>query len=138
MREELLGRFAEIAQEYGISIDACAEEQDFGHLGVQRAHCIDRERIERIGGFKLNVDRDHNQRPACGCVSSIDIGMYNTCLNGCRYCYANYQERLVRKNLAMHDPASPLLFGTVAEGDVIRERKMESLKERQMRLNFVT
>ena len=138
MREELLGRFAEIAQEYGISIDACAEEQDFGHLGVQRAHCIDRERIERIGGFKLNVDRDHNQRPAGGCVSSIDIGMYNTCLNGCRYCYANYQERLVRKNLAMHDPASPLLFGTVAEGDVIRERKMESLKERQMRLNFVT
>lgn len=131
---ELLERFAQIARECGIELDTCAETQDFGHLGVGHAKCIDRERLERIGGFKLNVGRDANQREACGCVSSIDIGMYNTCLNGCRYCYANYQEGMIRKNFAMHDPRSPLLFGMVAEGDVIRERKMESLAERQMRL----
>ncbi len=125
MQTDLLQRFAEIATECGIYIDTCAEVHDFGHLGVGHAHCIDQERIERIGGFELNVSRDENQRAACGCVSSIDIGMYNTCLNGCRYCYANYQESSIRKNVEMHDPRSPLLFGTVTERDVIRERKWQ-------------
>ncbi len=72
---ELLERFAEIAREYGIALDTCAEVQDFGHLGIGHAHCIDKERIERIGGSKLKVGRDNNQRGACGCVSSIDIGI---------------------------------------------------------------
>ena len=40
----------------------CAEIGDFHNIGVEHAHCIDRERIERIGGFKLNVDKDTNQR----------------------------------------------------------------------------
>ena len=123
IQEELLLRFAEIAKECGIYIDTCAEPHDFGYLGVEHAHCIDRERIERISGSKLNVGRDRNQRAACGCVSGVDIGMYNTCLNGCRYCYANYQESMIQKNFRSHDPKSPLLFGEVTEGDVIKERR---------------
>ena len=123
MPEELLERFAEIAKECGIDIDTCAEHHDFDHLGVGHARCIDQERIERISGTKLKVGRDRNQRAACGCVSSVDIGMYNTCLNGCRYCYANYQESMIQRNFRSHDPKSPLLFGNVTEGDVIKERR---------------
>ncbi|MBQ6876190.1 MAG: DUF1848 domain-containing protein [Lachnospiraceae bacterium] len=123
MQEELLERFAEIAKECGIDIDTCAEPHDFDHLGVGHARCIDQERIERISGTKLKVGRDRNQRAACGCVSSVDIGMYNTCLNGCRYCYANYQESMIQRNFRSHDPKSPLLFGNVTEGDVIKERR---------------
>ena len=78
-------------------IDTCAEIGDFHNIGVEHAHCIDRERIERIGGFKLNVDKDTNQRAECGCVASIDIGAYNTCKNGCLYCYANYSSNTVEK-----------------------------------------
>mgnify|MGYP003291407063 CR=1 FL=1 len=130
MQEELLLRFAEIAKECGIYIDTCAEPHDFGYLGVEHAHCIERERIERISGSKLNVGRDRNQRAACGCVSSVDIGMYNTCLNGCRYCYANYQESMIQRNFRSHDPKSPLLFGDVMEGDVVTERKVESCVEK--------
>jgi len=123
MQEELLERFAEIAKECGIDIGTCAEPHDFDHLGVGHARCIDQERIERISGTKLKVGRDRNQRAACGCVSSVDIGMYNTCLNGCRYCYANYQESMIQRNFRSHDPKSPLLFGNVTEGDVIKERR---------------
>ena len=132
MQVELLQRFVEIAKEYGLYIDTCAEIGDFHNIGVEHAHCIDRERIERIGGFKLNVDKDTNQRAECGCVASIDIGAYNTCKNGCLYCYANYSSKSVETNAAKYDPSSPLLCGQVQEDDKITIRKVESLKETQL------
>ncbi len=134
MQVELLQRFVEIAKEHGLDIDTCAEIGDFHNIGVEHAHCIDRERIERIGGFKLNVDKDTNQRAECGCVASIDIGAYNSCKNGCLYCYANYSSNTVEKNFGMHNPQSPLLFGEIDSTDVIKERKVKSLINNQMNL----
>lgn len=134
MQEELLQRFVEIARQYELYIDACAEIGDFHKFGVEHAHCIDRERIERIGGFKLDVEKDTNQRAECGCVASIDIGAYNTCKNGCLYCYANYSENTVGKNFGLHNPKSPLLFGEIDESDIIKERKVKSLIKTQMSL----
>lgn len=134
MQVELLQRFVEIAKEHGLYIDTCAEIGDYHSIGVEHAHCIDRERIERIGRFKLNVDKDTNQRAECGCVASIDIGAYNTCKNGCLYCYANYSSNIVEKNFGMHNPKSPLLFGEIDSTDVIKERKVKSLINNQMNL----
>ncbi len=135
MQTELLERFAEIGKGYGLLIDTCGERNDFHKIGVGHAHCIDRERIEKIAGFKLNVDKDANQRTECGCVSSIDIGTYNTCTNGCLYCYANYSENTAVKNYRMHNLDSPLLFGEADDStDEIKERKMKSLIDNQMNI----
>lgn len=134
MQEELLYRFAETARKYGISIDVCAETGDFRGLGVGPARCIDKERIERIGGIRLNAGKDPNQRPECGCAASIDVGAYNTCKTGCLYCYANYAENTVERNFGAHDSSSPLLFGEVGALDTVRERKVKSLLETQIGL----
>lgn len=134
MQVELLQRFVEIAKEHGLYIDSCAEIGDFHSIGVEHAHCIDKERIERIGRFKLNVDKDTNQRVECGCAASIDVGAYNTCKNGCLYCYANYSLNTVEKNFGMHNPHSPLLFGQIDDTDVIKERKVKSYIDNQMNL----
>lgn len=134
MQAELLQRFVEIAKVYGLYVDTCAEIGDFHNIGVERANCIDKERIERIGGFKLDVERDTNQRAECRCVASIDIGAYNTCKNGCLYCYANYSANTVEKNFGMHNPKSPLLFGEIHDTDVIKERKVKSLIDNQMHI----
>ncbi|MBP3702800.1 MAG: DUF1848 domain-containing protein [Lachnospiraceae bacterium] len=124
MQVELLQRFVEIAKEYGIYIDTCAESNDFRDLGVEHAHCIDKARIERICKYKLNVEKDANQRTECGCVASIDIGAYNTCKNGCLYCYANYSVNTAERNFDMHNPKAPLLFGEIDDLDVVKERKV--------------
>lgn len=129
---EIMKSFVETAQEYGFYIDTCAEEIDLSELGIAHAHCIDQERIERIGKFHLKVKKDSNQRDVCGCVTSIDIGTYNTCKNGCAYCYANYSKATVEKQTNNHNPKSPLLFGGVGDGDVIKDKKMESLIKRQI------
>lgn len=115
-----------IAKAYGLQLDTCAEEGDFSRFGVQHGCCIDKNRLEKLGKYHLDIKKDKNQRSVCGCDESIDIGTYNTCRNGCAYCYANYNRKIVEKNVKQHDPNSPLLFGKVGDDDVIKVRKMKA------------
>ena len=131
---ELTGHFSEIAKDYGIYIDTCAEEMDLSKWGVKHASCIDGHRLERLGNYKLDIVKDKNQRAACSCVSSIDIGAYNTCKHGCIYCYANFNARLVNDCCNRHDPSAPLLFGEVSADDIIKPREMKSYINGQMSL----
>lgn len=133
-RLEIMERFSEIAKKYGFYIDTCAENTDLRQFGITHSHCIDKERFERIGKCGLSIEKDINQRPQCGCIASIDIGTYNTCKNGCLYCYANYSCSTVKMNTQRHNPNSPLLFGKVGPEDVIIERKVKSCKEYQINL----
>ncbi len=129
-----MGQFSEIAEQYGFNIDTCAESADFSKFDITHAHCIDKERFERIGKYKLLIKKDLNQRPECGCVASTDIGAYDTCKNGCLYCYANYNYNTALKNTQKHDPQSALLFGEINPDDVIKERKVKSCKDYQTTL----
>lgn len=112
---ELGKAFSDIASAYGMAIETCAEKIDLSKFGVGRARCVDARLLESISGRALNVKKAQGQRKLCGCAQSTDIGMYNSCNNGCLYCYANFSPALMRKNAAAHDPASPLLCGRVED-----------------------
>jgi len=133
-KEALLRQFYEISETAGIHIDTCAEDIDLRKFGITGACCIDKERLERLGGYKLNIKKDKNQRPKCGCIESIDIGAYDTCKNGCLYCYANYSQDTVSKNHSLHNPNSPILFGNITDIDLIKVRNVKSYREGQMDL----
>ena len=62
---ELISYFSEVEKEYGFYIDTCAEDIDLSKFGVSHAHCIDKDRLERIGNFKLDIEKDENQRGVC-------------------------------------------------------------------------
>ena len=113
----------EIAERNGIAVASCAEKMDLEDCGIVHNRCIDREMIERITGRRLNVNRDKNQRAECGCAASVDIGTYNTCGNGCAYCYANHSASSVESNLLKYDPASPILCGRVETEDRVKVRR---------------
>ena len=122
------GQLAKIAAKYGLKLQTCAESMDLMALGITPSACIDKALLEDIGGFKLDVKKDANQRAECCCAASIDIGSYNTCPGVCLYCYANYNAPLVQTNIAAHNKTSPLMSGTLTPQDVVTERKMKSCK----------
>lgn len=133
-KEELMYSFSKTAKNAGLLLDTCSEGIDLSKFDISHASCIDIKRLERIGNFKLNLDKDKNQRLECGCFASIDIGAYNTCKNGCKYCYANFSETKVHNNYACHNVHSPLLFGEIGDDDTVTERVVKSDKESQLKL----
>ncbi|MDR1604386.1 MAG: DUF1848 domain-containing protein [Gracilibacteraceae bacterium] len=131
---ELSSQLAEIARSYGLAIDTCAEKIDLQQYGIGHARCIDDRLIAKSLNCRLNIEKDKTQRLECGCVASIDIGMYNTCKNGCRYCYANFSQNTVDGNFAKHNPNSPLISGEVGDEDKINERSVKVYRDMQVNL----
>lgn len=124
--------FAKTAQDLGITIKTCAEEYDLSQYGIIHGRCIDDEQIRQLTGMDIMVQKDKNQRDECGCVESIDIGLYNTCPHNCKYCYANYSPKTVIANIENYDPRSPLLCSSVRDDDKITERNVRSLIDPQI------
>ncbi len=122
-----LGRaFAAVAKRYGMRLYACLEGEDLRPFGVDTSGCLAAPAIERALGQSLTVPRLSPARRGCPCLLGADVGAYNTCAHGCRYCYANYDAATVARNRRRHDPASPLLIGHLHPGDEIRDARQES------------
>lgn len=109
--EKLMRTLVEIAAANDIEITSCAEQIDLRPYGVRPGKCVDDEYIRRVFGLDVTHDKDPSQRAACGCVVSRDIGMYNSCLFGCAYCYATSGLAQATANHAQHQPDSPSLIG---------------------------
>lgn len=130
----LAKNLSEIAQKNGLKVESCSEKINLEQFGISHGHCIDCELLEKITGSKLKLDKDKNQRKECGCVASIDIGAYNTCKNGCKYCYATFNNSVVEKNTVLHNPNSPLLFGNISPEDKVYQKATQSCRDCQIGL----
>ena len=52
--------------------------------------------------IKNRNNKDKGQRQFCGCITSKDIGQYNTCPHLCEYCYANTSKDVAIANWKRH------------------------------------
>lgn len=133
--KELAVRLKKIAEAHHMAIAACAEQMDLTSCGIEPNCCIDKELIRQITGYAIQAKKDKNQRAECGCVESVEVGAYDSCRNGCRYCYANRSGESVSRKYAVYDVKSPLLCDVLKCGDRVTERKVGSLgREEQIRL----
>ena len=122
---EIAAKLLEIAKEYGVVIETCAEGIDLE--GIEHGHCIDGKIIGKMLGFEIDGKLD-GQREFCGCLKCVDIGQYNTCKNLCAYCYANYDKEKVIECARAHDSHSPYISGSGHPEAKITLRKEPKLK----------
>lgn len=133
-KDAIAENFARTAHSCNLHIDTCAEDIDLSRYGIGHAHCIDGQLISKLLGCPLDAVKDKNQRLHCGCAASIDLGLYNTCQNGCIYCYANHNPEARKRNFYSYDPASPLLCSQLTALDKVTERSVKSQRNMQLRL----
>ncbi len=104
--DELLHALAGIAEQNKMEIVSCAEDPDLTKYNIQPGKCIDDNYIKRVFGINVTHKKDPYQREACGCVVSRDIGVYDTCLSGCQYCYATTSFEKAKALYKNHDSDS--------------------------------
>lgn len=137
-KRRLLKGMSEISTAYHMRLQTCGDDNDYTAYGIRRSGCITVPILEQAIGKELKALKVHPARNGCGCIQTNDIGAYNTCPNGCRYCYATKDHGLALKNYQNHDPASPFLFGGFQDGDEISESKQRSfvVEDGQLRLEL--
>lgn len=126
-RLKLGKEFAQIGKKNNITIKTCVEGTELDKFGIDSSGCMTKEVIERAINKNLNIPKQKARNGECYCLLNNDIGEYNTCAHGCLYCYANSNKKLVKRNLKLHDPKSPILIGEIKEDDIIKEMKQKSL-----------
>lgn len=108
-----------IAKENGIYIQTCGTNGDFSKYGIHKSGCMTLDILGKANGIEFKALKHKGMRQGCHCIESRDIGAYDTCMNACKYCYANKNPQKAFDNYKFHNPSSPLLLGELKETDTI-------------------
>ena len=126
--------FSKVAKDHNIKMKTCVEGTLLDQFGFDSSGCMTQEVIENAIDKNLNIPNGKYRIRECNCIFGRDIGAYNTCLHGCKYCYANSNMRLVKHNQKLHNPDSSLLLGEIAEDEFVKEVREPSYIDTQTRL----
>jgi hypothetical protein len=106
-KRRLIARLAECAAAAGIQVTVCTQPHLLAGL-ARPALCIDAGRLSDVAGRVIGAKPKGN-REACACHESRDIGAYDSCPQGCAYCYAVRDPAKAKARLKAHDPAAERL-----------------------------
>ncbi|MBR5133734.1 MAG: DUF1848 domain-containing protein [Alistipes sp.] len=129
---------ARLNEQWGLTLATCGEKIDISQFGITHNKCIDDDLmikyfaddkrlmnhlgVDIVTGDLFNAEgtiirranrKDKGQREFCGCITSKDIGEYNTCPHLCEYCYANTSKESAASNYQRHklNPRAETIIG---------------------------
>ena len=96
---KIIGKnFSKIAKLNNMKVQTCFEDRNLTEYGFTKGECLSHELAYRLTGKKYKSWKARK----CNCVEMVDIGVYNSCKHFCKYCYANYDEKIVNNNFKNH------------------------------------
>ena len=134
---DILARgFGEIAAKYGLYMQTCGNNGDYSRFGIHSSGCMTLDMIGQANDIEFRNLKHKGMRQGCGCIETLDIGAYDTCLNGCKYCYANKRPQKAVENYKDHDPDSPLLLGHLKDTEVIQQGAQKSFRKKVVEISL--
>ncbi|MCL4236709.1 MAG: DUF1848 family protein [Anaerolineae bacterium] len=108
-RLALVRTLTEMATACGITLLACCQPE-LAVGNVRAESCVDAGLLAELFPDRPLHAEARPTRPGCGCAASRDIGVYDTCLFGCRYCYATNDDARAAAWHGRHDPSGEQLI----------------------------
>ena len=125
-KDNLAKGLGKIAERYGLYIQTCGTNDDYSRYGIHSSGCMTLDILGGANGIIFKDLKHKETRQGCHCIESRDIGAYDTCMNGCKYCYANKNPEKAFENYRYHDLDSPLLLGHLKETDMVQQGAQKS------------
>ena len=123
-----------IAKRYVLPLQTCGTTEHYEQFGIEHSGCMTAQIFHDALGIDFRRTAHKGNRIGCGCMESRGLGDYDSCPNGCRYCYANRNYARALRNYAEHDPASPLLLGHLKPTDTVKPARQTSLLTNELTL----
>jgi len=138
-RDNIACGLGRTARAYGFPLQTCGTNGDYSRYGINPSGCVTLDILGKANNMAFRKRTCQGTREGCHCVEYRDIGAYDTCPNGCKYCYANKNPELALENYRKHDPASPMLLGRLGKGDEIwlsEQKSIPHVNARQLDLEL--
>ena len=125
-KEEILKGLVKVSDKYDMPLQSCAVSDEYEKYGIRKSGCVTTEILEESNDIIFKDVKHKGIREGCRCIPWRDIGEYDTCLNACKYCYANKRPDFAERKHKNHDPDSPILIGHLNRKDIVNNAKQTS------------
>ena len=126
-KNELAQIIGNISQKYNLYTQTCATNGIYEKYNIHSSGCITLDTLGKANNVKFKSLKHNGTRANCGCYENRNIGDYDTCPNGCKYCYANQNPQIALENFKKHNPNLPFILGNLKETDTVQQSKQKSI-----------
>lgn len=126
---EIAKNIGSIAKKHNMIIQTCATIEDFKQFRILQTGCMTSEILGKANNITFKKVRHSGNRQGCKCIENRNIGDYDTCPNGCKYCYANKNPQIAQENYKKHNPNDLMILGNLKPTDEIQQSNQKSYLE---------
>ena len=131
-KNEIAKNIGAIAKKHNIIIQTCATVENIEQYGILQSGCMTSEILGKANDITFKKVRHSGNRQGCRCMENRNIGDYDTCPNGCKYCYANKNPQIAQENYRKHNSNNLMILGNLKPTDEIQQSSQKSFLEKKV------
>jgi len=131
-KNEIARNIGSIAKKYNMIIQTCAGNGNYKEYNIYPSGCMTAEILGRANNVTFKKLKHSGNRKGCNCMESRNIGDYDTCPNGCKYCYANQNPKIALENFKKHNPDFDMILGNLKDTDEVTQGLQKSFLEQNI------
>lgn len=125
-KNEIAKNIGGISKKYNMVIQTCATNGNYEQYNIKPSGCMTSEILGNANNVTFKKLKHAGTRRDCNCMENRNIGDYDTCPNGCKYCYANQNPEIALENFKNHKPNFDMILGNLNETDEVSPSSQKS------------